>query len=121
VSVWVLLGVALLGGAGAVARVVVDAAVAARAGEAFPWGILAVNLSGAALLGLLTGLAVHGDARRLLGAALLGSYTTFSTWILDSHRLTEERRTALTLLNVLGSLVVGLVAVWVGRACGELL
>jgi CrcB protein len=121
VSVWVLLGVALLGGAGAVARVVVDAAVSTRAGEAFPWGILVVNLSGAALLGLLAGLAVHGDAQRLLGAALLGSYTTFSTWMLDSHRLAEERRTALAVVNVLASLVVGLVAVWAGRACGELL
>jgi CrcB protein len=121
VSVWVVLGVALLGGAGAVARVAVDAFVSARAGEAFPWGILAVNLSGAALLGLLAGLAVHGDARRLLGTALLGSYTTFSTWMLDSHRLAEERRGALAAANVIGSLVLGLAAVWAGRALGELL
>jgi fluoride exporter len=121
VSPWLLLGIALLGGAGAVARVAVDALVSARAGTGFPWGILAVNLSGAALLGLLAGLAVHGDARRLLGTALLGSYTTFSTWMLDSHRLAEERRTALALANLLGSIVLGLLAVWAGRELGELL
>ena len=84
----VLLAIGLLGGAGAVARYGVDAAVTARAGRAFPpLGILVVNLSGAFLLGLLVGATVHGDAYRLAATGLLGSYTTFSTWMFDSHRL----------------------------------
>jgi CrcB protein len=119
VSAWTWLGVALLGGVGAVARVAVDALVAGRAGVGFPWGILAVNVSGAALLGLLAGLAVHGDAQRLLGGALLGAYTTFSTWMLDTHRLGEERHAGVAALNVVLSLALGLAAVAAGRALGE--
>src|SRR5439155_4055304 len=83
--VWI--GVALLGGAGAVGRLVLDAAVSERAGDAFPWGTLVVNLSGAFALGLLAGADVAGDALLLAGTALLGSYTTFSTWMLESQRL----------------------------------
>ena len=60
-------------------RFAVDVAVSRRAGGAFPAGTLAVNLSGAVVLGLISGLALRGDARLLAGTALIGSYTTFST------------------------------------------
>ena len=63
--------------------------VAARRLE-FPWGTLAVNISGAFALGLVAGLALHGDALLLAGTSLLGSYTTFSTWMLETYRLGEE-------------------------------
>jgi CrcB protein len=114
--VWV--GVALLGGAGAVARFLLDAAVSDRAGDAFPWGTLAVNLSGAFLLGLLTGVELTGDALLLAGTALLGSYTTFSTWMLESHRLGEDGEPARMWLNLAGSLLLGLAAAALGRAIG---
>ncbi len=116
-SAAVLLGVAVLGGAGAVARHVLDGAVSARAGRAFPWGILAVNLSGAFLLGVLAGAAVGDTAARLLGTGLLGAYTTFSTWMLQSSRL--DRRGAA--LNLAGSLVAGLALAWAGRHVGAAL
>ena len=62
----------------------------AAAGD-FPLGILAVNLSGTLLLGVLAGAgAATATRERLLGAGLLGAYTTFSTWMLDSHRLATE-------------------------------
>ena len=51
-----------------------------------------MNLSGAFVLGLLTGAALSGDALRLLGTGLLGAYTTFSTWALESHRAAEDGR-----------------------------
>ena len=42
------------------------------------------------MLGLFAGLALHGDALLLAGTALLGSYTTFSTWMFETHRLAED-------------------------------
>jgi CrcB protein len=114
--VWV--GVALLGGAGALARFVFDGAVSERTGDAFPWGTLAVNLSGAFLLGLLNGLDVAGDALLLAGTGLLGSYTTFSTWMLESHRLGEDGESGRMWLNLGLSLVAGLAAAALGRALG---
>jgi len=124
-----LLLVGILGGAGALARFLVDAAITARAartrtpagGRPFPLGILAVNLSGAFLLGIVVGLAVHGDRYSLIATGLLGSYTTFSTWVFDSHRLASDGRPASAALNIGASLVLGLLAVWLGRELGGLL
>ena len=113
ILVWA--GVALLGGVGAVARFTLDSAVSARAGDAFPWGTLAVNLSGAFLLGVLNGNGVGGDALLLAGTGLLGSYTTFSTWMLESHRLGEDGDPARMWLNIALSLVAGLGAAALGR------
>ena len=96
----VVVGVGLLGGVGAVARFLLDGAVASRAASAFPWGTLAVNLSGALALGILHGAGVSGDALRLFGTGLLGAYTTFSTWMLESHRLGEDGRLRLGWANV---------------------
>jgi fluoride exporter len=113
---WV--GVALLGGAGAVARFVVDGAVAEREAGDLPVGTLVVNLSGAFLLGLVAGLALRGDALLLVGTAALGSYTTFSTWMLETQRLVEEGEGRPAAVNVVLSLAAGLAAVALGRALG---
>ena len=112
------IAVAALGGAGAVARFVVDGAVAARAAGELPVGTLAVNLSGAFVLGLLAGLALHGDALLLAGTATLGSFTTFSTWMLETQRLVEDGAARVAALNVVLSLAAGLAAVALGRALG---
>jgi len=113
-------GVGLLGGLGAVARFVLSAAVARRSAGWFPSGTLAVNLSGSVLLGLVAGLALHGDALTLVGGGLLGSYTTFSTWMLDSERLSEHHSDRALAINLIGSLLLGLAAVALGRVLGEL-
>jgi fluoride exporter len=113
-ATWV--GVALLGGAGAVARFVVDGAVAGRFDLDLPVGTLAVNLSGAFLLGLVAGLSLTGDALVLAGTATLGSYTTFSTWMLETQRLVEEGDLRTAAVNVVLSLAAGLLAVALGRA-----
>jgi CrcB protein len=91
-AVWV--GVGLLGGAGAMSRLLLDGAIASRVGGAFPLGTLLVNLGGALVLGLLDGLAVGGTALVLLGTATIGSYTTFSTWMLETRRSGRARRAA---------------------------
>ena len=107
------LGVALLGGAGAVARYLVESRVERRnGGSEFPLGHFVVNVSGSLLLGLAVGASLEGDAFKLLGTALLGSYTTFSTWMLDSYRV----RPVLGALNVVLSLAAGLAAAALGRA-----
>jgi CrcB protein len=113
------IGVAVLGGVGALGRFLLDRAVSARAAAAgLPVGTLAVNLSGAFLLGLITGLALNGDALVLAGTATLGSYTTFSTWMLETHRLREEAQFAPAALNAVLSLVAGVGAAALGRALG---
>lgn len=114
-------GVGLLGGCGAVARFTVQRAVAQRRPGLFPTGTLVVNASGSLLLGLLAGLALHGDALLLAGTAVLGSYTTFSTWMLESYRLTHARAGAALATYTLLTLALGLGGVALGRALGAAL
>ena len=114
----VVLGVGLVGGLGAIARFLLDGAVASRLGRDFPFGTLAVNLLGAFALGVLVGAAVPTDSYRLAGTGLIGAFTTFSTWTLESHRLGEDGRLRLGLLNFAISLALGLVIAWAGRRLG---
>ena len=120
-SVGVLIALGLLGGLGAIARFVLDVAVTARAGRRFPCGTLAVNLTGAFALGVLVGAAVDDDPYRLAATGFVGSFTTFSTWALESHRLGEEDTPRLAAANLLGSLALGLLAAWLGRELGAAL
>jgi fluoride exporter len=118
VTALVVVGVGLLGGAGAVARFLLDGTVASWLGRVFPYGTLAVNLSGALVLGVLHGAGTSGDALRLAGTGLIGAYTTFSTWALESHRLAEDGRTRLGAANLLFSLALGLACAWLGDRIG---
>lgn len=103
------LGVAALGGVGAVLRVLVDAAVTARAHRGLPWGILAVNVSGAFALGALDGRST------VLAAGLLGAFTTFSTWMMQTRVLWCEGRRGAAVAYVAVSLMLGFAAVAAGR------
>jgi CrcB protein len=110
--------VALVSGAGACLRYLLDAAVARRHAGRFPLGILIVNGLGSFILGLLHGAGVTGDDLLLTGTALLGSFTTFSTWMVQSERLAVEGEGGLAVANVAGSLTVGIAAVVAGWALG---
>ena len=116
---WIAVGA--LGGAGALARFGLDAAVSEWAARELPLGTLAVNLLGAFAVGLLVGTGPGADAYRLAGTATLGSFTTFSTWMLESRRLGEDGRAGAMWLNLGVSLGVGLGAVAVGRTVGQAL
>lgn len=105
-----------MGGAGALARFLLDAFVSERLGSGFPWGTMAVNVTGALLLGLVAGSTLHGDGLVLAATGALGSYTTFSTWMLESQRLGEDGQPLLLVLNLVLSLAAGLGAVALGRA-----
>lgn len=116
-AVWV--GVAVLGGCGALARFGLTLLVADRLHPHLPLGTMAVNVSGAFLLGLLVGTGLDGDARLVLGAGALGSYTTFSTWMLETQRVGEAGKRRLAVTNVLLSVALGLAAVALGRWIGS--
>jgi CrcB protein len=107
--------VLVAGGVGACLRFLVDAAVARRVAAAFPWGTTVVNLSGALILGLLSGLALPAGAALIAGTGAVGSYTTFSTWMLETQRMAEERQNRSSAANLLVSIVLGLAAAAVGR------
>jgi CrcB protein len=117
-SVWVWLGIALLGGVGAIARFLIDGVISRASGSDLPVGTFVINVSGAFALGLVAGLAVTGDALILIGTATLGSYTTFSTWMLETHRLRDDGRFKGALGNAVISLVIGFGAIALGRAIG---
>ena len=110
--------VLVLSGAGAALRYAVDVLVTARTGGGFPLGTVVVNLSGALALGLIAGLALSHDAALVAGTAAVGSYTTFSTWMGETHRLAVEGQRRAAAVNVLASLGFGLGAVALGRLLG---
>lgn len=115
-AAWV--GAAALGAAGALARYAVDGAVSARLPGPFPHGTLAVNLSGSLALGLLVGLGTGATPIFLLGVGLLGSYTTFSTWMLEAQRLGEDGEWTLMWLSLATPMLAGLAAAGLGWALG---
>jgi CrcB protein len=117
---WV--AVAALGGVMAIARFLLDGAVAsARDGGTFPLGTLAVNLSGAIALGILAGAALSGSAYTIVAGGGIGTYTTFSTWMLESHRAGEGGDARVLWANIAISLLAGLAAVAIGHAIGAAL
>ena len=113
--------VAILGGIGAIARFKLDGFVQQRLDTEFPSGTFAVNGLGSFLLGLLVGLDVGGDALLLGGVAALGSFTTFSTWMLETQRLAEDGEAELALTNVTASIVLGIALAGLGWWIGGVL
>lgn len=114
-----LLSIAAAGFCGALARFWLGGYIAQKTESAFPWGTFAINISGAFALGLLTGLAsrtafVTPQVRAVFGTGLLGAYTTFSTWTLETVRLIQSGSYRLAALNVISSATAGLLAAGCG-------
>ena len=116
VLVWTV--VVVIGGAGLRAALLRRRSRLGRGRAGLPVGTLVVNVSGAVVLGLLTGLALSSSQYLLLGTAAVGSYTTFSTWMLETQRLTEERQYRKAVLNIVVSLALGVAAAALGRTIG---
>ena len=105
----------LLGGfLGGAARFLLAHRIAARLGDAFPWGTLAVNVSGCLAIGLLAGLAPGPLAHAFLVTGFCGGYTTVSTFALQSLALGLEGRTVRAVANLIGSTLACLAAVGLG-------
>ncbi|TIH39974.1 fluoride efflux transporter CrcB [Subtercola vilae] len=119
------IAVAVCGGAGAVARFVLDGVIRSRTSVRYPVGTTVINISGSLLLGLVTGLAlgavISSDVRLILGTGLLGGYTTFSTASFETVRLVQGRRYGAALLNGVGMLVVAVAAAAGGFALATLM
>ena len=113
--------VGVIGGCGAVARLLVDGRVSARFAMTFPIGTFAVNMAGSLAAGLLAGLTTDTETLRLLAVGFLGSFTTFSTWMFESQRLAEDGERGPVIANVAGSLFVGVALAWFGLQIGGLL
>jgi CrcB protein len=117
-TVLIWCGVAALGGLGAIARFELDGLVQGRLGTEFPFGTFVVNGLGSLVLGVLIGLHLTGNDLLLAGVAGLGSFTTFSTWTLETQRLAEAADGGLAVANVVGSILFGLAAAGVGWLIG---
>jgi CrcB protein len=116
----------LAGGAGTLARYGMQTIVQRLAGPAFPWGTFMVNVSGSFLFGLLWIVAadrnlLNTDARLIILTGFLGAYTTFSTFMFDTTRLFDESQFLAGGLNVVGQVIIGLMATYAGMVAGRLL
>jgi CrcB protein len=116
--------IVLCGGAGSLARYLMGTAVAERLGARFPWGTLAVNVTGCFLIGLLMTLltervVVSPNWRLALVVGFLGGYTTFSSFEWETYATVRAGGFWLGALNVIGSLVLGYAAVWLGATLGR--
>jgi len=113
--------VMLGGAAGSLLRYVLGTAIMARTGGRFPAGTVFINITGSFLIGFLmtlwTGrLQPNSNWRFLLIAGFLGGYTTFSAFEWETFSLMRDGGRGLALLNVVGSVVLAYVAVWLGAA-----
>jgi len=113
-------GLILLGGGvGSLARYLAASAISTRLGARFPWGTLAVNVSGCFLIGLILTLLTerwqpHPYWRLTLVVGFLGGYTTFSSFEWETFAAVREGGFWIGLANVVGSVMLGYMAVWVG-------
>jgi CrcB protein len=115
----VILTVAAGGALGSVGRYLVAGAVQPAWWTGFPFGIFVVNVSGGLAMGLITALAalklnLTPEMRAFLTTGILGGYTTFSTFSLDSAMLMERGAYAQTAAYVIGSVVLSILALFAG-------
>ena len=120
-----ILLVGLAGLSGTLCRYWLSGAVSRRYGEAFPAGTLVVNLLGCFAAGLLFHFmqerqAFSKTARAAVFVGLLGGFTTFSSYGLQTFTLLREGRLGMAALNVVASNLLGLLLVWAGYAAGKL-
>jgi CrcB protein len=118
-----LLIVCLGGFLGTGARYGLNGWVAHRFGETFPWGTMTVNVLGSFVVGVLFFLSgtdspvvLSATTRQFLLAGILGGFTTFSSFSIQTLNLVRDGEVAAALGNVAGSVVAGLLAAWAGDA-----
>jgi fluoride exporter len=120
VNQWLAVGAVAVGGAlGSVFRFLVGVWFLARLGPGFPWGTLAVNVSGAFLIGIVMHLAqsrlgLNPYARLFFATGILGGYTTFSAFAYETYALGRDGLATQSLVYGFGSVVVGVAAALLG-------
>ena len=123
---WVALG----GAIGSVSRFWINGLVSDRLGATFPWGTLLINVTGSLIIGLV-GSAANPEGRldsptrvfatQFLMIGVCGGYTTFSSFSWQTLRLLQDRQWLYAGGNILLSVTLCMVAVWVGYVLGSLL
>jgi CrcB protein len=121
---WVAIGGAL----GSVSRYWLSGFVAARFGETFPWGTLVINVTGSFVIGIFAALAIPEGrmdsqsrlfATQFLMIGVCGGYTTFSSFSLQTLNLLREREWLYAGGNVILSVILCMIAVWLGYLLGS--
>ena len=121
-----VMAVGVAGFVGAIARYGIDGLIVQRSAGSFPWDTFVINISGSFVLGLLFAVLVEGRVavapwiRTAATVGLIGAYTTFSTLTLETFRLVEDGSYLLGIANAVGSLTIGLVALYVGVVLGRM-
>jgi CrcB protein len=119
-----ILAIGVGGALGAIARYALGGAVHRIIPGFFPYGTFVVNVLGCLLFGVIVGLAesrfvVGPTARAFLLVGVLGGFTTFSSYTFESFELLRSGQVVLATANILGQIVLGLLALWAGFAVGR--
>ena len=118
-SLTILLMVAIGGALGSALRYVVASTIQSAAWGGYPWGIFIVNITGGLAMGVIVELAalkisMSPEMRAFLTTGILGGYTTFSTFSLDSVLLIERGAYASAAVYIVGSAALSILAVFAG-------
>jgi CrcB protein len=119
-----LLLIGLAGALGALARYGLGGLVQRYAGVTFPWGTFVVNIIGAFLFGFIWSLVeqrlvISVETRVIILSGFLGAFTTFSSFMFETSSLIGEAQWGLAVLNVVGQVILGLMAMFLGLAAGR--
>ncbi len=121
-----IVAVGVGGAIGAVLRYLVGSAFLQRFGPGFPWGTFFINVTGSFLIGVVAQLAftrsfgITPTVRAFAATGVLGGYTTFSTFSLDSVVLVGDGAAPLALAYAAGSVVSGIIAAYFGQVVARL-
>lgn len=124
---YTMYGFIALGGAlGAIGRYLLSTYVYSKSDSIFPWGTFVVNILGCFILGMVyiwgtEKMAISSNIRTFLAIGLLGAFTTFSSFSLETLNIIRDGEIRIALLNIGGSIVLGLLAVWLGTVFAEML
>lgn len=120
---WTYLWIAVGGALGSVARYACSGLVARGIGETFPWGTLVVNVTGSFLIGFFAALTspdgrwlVNPTARQFIMFGVLGGFTTFSSFSLQTLELLHDGQWGRAGLNAVLSVLLCLIGAWIGHA-----
>jgi len=118
---WVAIGGAL----GSMARYWCSDIAARTVGETFPWGTVGVNIFGSLIIGVMAAISatdsrflISADIRIFVMVGICGGYTTFSSFSLQTLNLLREGEWLASAANIVGSVVLCMVAVWLGYLAG---